>query len=300
MRILITGREGQLARSLADRVTGHEVMFAARPEIDLAEPGSVARAIAEAQPALVINAAAYTAVDRAETEEALAFRVNAEAAGEAATAAADANAAIVHLSTDYVFDGERTGAYRETDPTGPRSAYGRSKLAGEEAVRAANPQHIIVRTAWTYSPFGRNFVRTMLSAARDRDVLTVVADQHGSPTSCLDLADGIGAALAAIAAEPGRAPWGTYHLAGTGETSWFGFAAAVMEDARALGLAVAEVQPISTAAWPTPARRPANSVLDSSRFADSFGFTMPHWRSSLREVVGRLAADWTADAAGGR
>ena len=289
MRILVTGREGQLARSIAERFTGHELLFAARPEVDLAEPGSVSRAILEARPELVVNAAAYTAVDQAETDQPLAFRINGDAAGEAAKAAADVGAPVIQLSTDYVFDGRSDSAYRETDATAPQSVYGRSKLAGEEAVRALNPRHLILRTAWVYSPFGRNFVRTMLAAAHHRDVVTVVDDQRGNPTSALDLADGIAAAVAGDLSS-----WGTYHLAGSGVTSWCGVAAAVMEEAEALGLPTAEVRPIRTADWPTPAARPANSVLDSSRFADRFGFTMPHWRDSLREVVARIARDASA------
>ncbi len=290
MRILVTGREGQLARSLAERLAGHQLQFVARPEADLAEPGSIARAIVRSEADLVINAAAYTAVDQAESEEALAFRINAEAAGEAAMAAAQIGAPIIQLSTDYVFDGNKPESYRETDRTDPQSVYGRSKLAGEEAVRAGNPRHLIVRSAWVYSPFGRNFVRTMLVAARDRDVLTVVDDQRGNPTSALDLADGLGAALKRMEAATDDL-WGAYHLAGSGETSWCGFAAAVMKEAQALGLPIAEVRPIRTADWPTPARRPANSVLDSSRFAATFGFTMPHWRTSVGQVVGRIARD---------
>ncbi|HXH52826.1 MAG TPA: dTDP-4-dehydrorhamnose reductase [Sphingomicrobium sp.] len=299
MRILVTGRDGQLARSLSERLVDHELLFAGRPEVDLTERGSVDAAILAARPDAVINAAAYTAVDQAESEEALAFRINAEAAGEAAGAAAKVGASIIQLSTDYVFDGSGSSAYRETDLTAPQSAYGRSKLAGEQAVRAANPRHLILRTAWLYSPFGRNFVRTMLAAARQRDVLTVVEDQRGSPTSALDLADGIAAVLGRHPAEAIGGLWGTYHLANAGETSWYGFAVAIMDEARGLGLRSAEVRPIRKADWPTPARRPANSVLNSSRFARAFGFTMPHWRNSLAEVVRRIASDSPAEVGAG-
>lgn len=288
MKILVTGREGQLARSLAQRLAGHELVFAARPEVDLARAGSVASAIRETRPDWVVNAAAYTAVDQAETDEESAFRINAEAAGEAAAAAHEVGAPIIQVSTDYVFDGTAARPYREGDPTAPRSAYGRSKLAGEEAVRAAGPRHLILRTAWVYSPFGRNFVKTMLAAATRRDELTVVGDQRGNPTSALDLADAIRSAIASDdGALDGR--WGTYHVAGTGEASWFEFATRVMEEASARGLPAARVRPIRTAEWPTPAPRPANSTLDTDRFALSFGFRMPPWQASLADTVAQLA-----------
>jgi dTDP-4-dehydrorhamnose reductase len=289
MRIVVTGREGQLARSLAERLPAHQLTFASRPEVDLTRPGEIADLIVEARPDCVINAAAYTAVDQAESEEAVALRVNAGAAGEAAEAAAQVGAPIIHVSTDYVFDGSRSGPYLEADTPQPQTAYGRTKLAGEKAVRAGNPRHLIIRTAWVFSPFGRNFVKTMLKAARERNELTVVADQRGNPTSALDLADGIAAAIASIEGGSSNKAWGTYHLAGSGETSWCGFAAAVMEEAESLGLPSAAVRPIRTADWPTPARRPANSVLDSGLFARTFSFVMPAWQSSLRQVVRRLA-----------
>jgi dTDP-4-dehydrorhamnose reductase len=290
MRIVVTGREGQLARSLAERLSHHELLFAARPEVDLTKRGDVSRAIVEARPDWIINAAAYTAVDQAEKEEPIALRVNGEAAGEAAAAAAEVGARFIQLSTDYVFDGSRSGAYRETDTPCPQSAYGRSKLAGEEAVRAATRCHLIIRTAWVFSPFGRNFLRTMLQAASERSELKVVDDQRGSPTSALDLADGIAAAIAQVSARPSDRLWGTYHLAGSGETSWCGFAASILDEARALGLPSVPVRAIRTDDWPTPARRPRNSVLDSSLFAERFSFRMPPWQSSMRQVMHRLAS----------
>ena len=285
MRLLVTGREGQLARSLAERFVAHpgiELIALGRPQLDLAEAGSVARAIREHRPDLVINAAAYTNVDQAEDEPELAFRVNADAAGEAAAAARAIGARNVHVSTDYVFDGRATGAYAEEAPTNPLSVYGRSKLAGEEQVRAADPDHMILRTSWVYSPFGRNFVKSMMSAARDRDVLTVVEDQAGSPTSALDLADAI---LEAVRS------WrsGTYHVAGFGQTSWCGLARAIMAECRRLDLPSAQVEPIRTEAWPTKAARPRNSVLDCSKFARDFGIRLPDWRGSIAATVERLA-----------
>ena len=262
-------------------------MALGRPELDLESPGSAAVAIAEAAPDIVINAAAYTAVDQAEDEPERAFRINADAAGEIADAAARTGAAVIQLSTDYVFDGQGEGPYREDAPVNPLGVYGRSKLAGEEQVRAANPRHAIVRTAWVYSPFGRNFVKSMMAAAATRDRLTVVDDQRGSPTSALDLADGL---LAMIEAGGG---WGeTYHLAGGGEaTTWCGFAREIMGQCAANHLATVPVEPIRTEDWPTRAVRPRNSVLDSSRFEEAFGFVMPDWRLSAREVVERLARE---------
>lgn len=290
MKILVTGGDGQLARCIIERGkgTGLDIVALRRTEADLAVPGSLAAAIRSVAPDVVINAAAFTAVDLAEDEPDLALRINADAAGEAAAAAGDLGAAIVQLSTDYVFDGRAQVPYREDAATGPLGVYGRSKLAGEGQVRAANPRHVIVRTAWLYSPFGRNFVRTMIEAARTRDWLNVVDDQVGSPTSALDLADGL---LAMVGRWRGGEQAGigtTYHLAGSGVTSWCGLAEEVMTCCRALGLPSAAVRPIKTVDWPTKAARPASSVLDSGKFARDFGFVMPDWRHSVADVVRRL------------
>jgi dTDP-4-dehydrorhamnose reductase len=288
VRILLTGRQGQVARSLAEKVAGLDdlqLVSAGRPEVDMAQRGSVARVIRALVPDLVINAAAYTAVDQAEDEPELAMRINAEAAGEAAATAREVGAGIIQISTDYVFDGQAREPYAEDAPTNPLSVYGRSKLAGEEAVRAANPEHIILRTAWVFSPFGRNFVRTMVAAARERDVLDVVDDQRGSPTSALDLADAILAIAAGWPAGSGH----TYHLAGSGAASWFEVASEVMANCRRLGLAAAEVRPIRTADWPTKAVRPPVAVLDCSRIERDLGLRLPDWRQSVAAVVDRLA-----------
>ena len=287
MKILVIGRDGQLARSLAEKAGAHPDLnlgFTSREEADLSSSGSVAAAIAAARPDLVINAAAYTAVDKAEEEPALAFRVNGEGAGEAAAAARRVGAPIIQLSTDYVFDGAAAEPYAEDAPANPLSVYGRSKLAGEGAVRAANPDHLILRTAWVYSPFGRNFVKAIAAAARDRDRLDVVADQMGCPTSALDLAD----AILAIA-ERGVG-WGeTYHLAGSGSASWFDLAAEVMSHGRRLGMPTAEVRPIRTADWPTKAARPAFAVLDCAKIERDLGLRLPDWRQSVAATVERLA-----------
>ena len=288
MRVLLTGRDGQVARSLIEKALSlpdMELIPAGRPEVDLADPGSIARVIRAVSPDLVINAAAYTTVDQAEDEPERAFRVNAEAAGEAAAAARKVNAAIIQLSTDYVFDGQAGEPSRESARTNPLSVYGASKLAGEEAVRAANPDHLILRTAWVYSPFGRNFVRTMVAAARGRDALDVVDDQYGSPTSALDLAEAILAIAADWPLDSGR----TYHLAGSGTASWFDLASEVMANCRRLGLPAAEVRSIATAEWPTRAARPPYAVLDCAAIERDLGIRLPDWRQSLTATVERLA-----------
>lgn len=288
MRILVTGREGQVARSLVERAAGRKdltLIALGRPHLDLEKPETIGLAIADARPDLVINAAAYTQVDQAEEEPERAFRVNGEAAGDVAAAAATLGVPIIHLSTDYVFDGRLDRPYREDDPVNPLGVYGRSKLEGEERVRAANSDHAIVRTAWVYSPFGRNFVKTMMTAAHTRDELNVVADQVGNPTSALDLADGLLAM-----AEQWRGS-GTWHLAGTGDASWHEFAEAIMSACREAGEPSARIAPIRTQEWPTKAVRPANSRLSSARFEADFGFAMPDWRASVLDVVMRVAKE---------
>jgi dTDP-4-dehydrorhamnose reductase len=302
MKILVTGAEGQLARSLVERAAARSHMrlvALGRPRLDLAREGSATSAIEALRPDIVVNAAAHTAVDTAEDEPQLAFRINAEAAGEVAAAAAGVGARVVQVSTDYVFDGRNKDPYREGDPTHPLGVYGASKLAGEERVRGANPRHTIVRTAWLYSPFGRNFVRTIMDAALVRDVLTVVDDQLGSPTSALDLAEGLLAMTDGWKDSPEVGTGETYHLAGRGVASWCALADHVMGECRARGLASAEVRPIGTADWPTRAARPANSVLDSGKFASDFGFIMPDWRSSVSSVVARIGPDPASDSCSG-
>ena len=287
MKLLVLGETGQLARSLVERVVvagDFEVRALGRGAIDFEEPATIAPAIAGERPDVVINAAAFTAVDAAEAEETKAIAINAVGAGEAARASAEAGAAFIHISTDYVFDGSGEGVRGEEAPTAPLGAYGRSKLAGEEAVRREHSAALIIRTAWVYSPFGHNFVRTMMNAAKQRDELRVVDDQRGNPTSAFDLADGILAS-----ARQGWEEGQTLHLAGTGAASWAELAEAIMDECRRLGLPAARIVPIPTSEYPTPARRPANSMLDSRRFQDRFGFTMPDWRVSLGPIVERLA-----------
>jgi dTDP-4-dehydrorhamnose reductase len=292
MRVLVTGREGQVVRALLERgatVPGLELIAAGRPDLDLAVPGSAAAAVRRIEPEVVISAAAYTAVDQAEDEPELANRVNGEAPGELAGAAREVGARIIHLSTDYVFDGRKPEPYREDDPTGPIGAYGRSKLLGEERVRAGNPDHLILRTAWVYSPWGKNFVKTMMALARSRDEVKVVADQRGSPTSALDIADGLLALLACLQKGAAIGCGQTYHLAGTGVATWCEFAGRIFADCARLGRASATACPIATFDYPTKAARPVNSMLDSGKFAEAFGYRAPDWRMSATAVVERLA-----------
>jgi dTDP-4-dehydrorhamnose reductase len=287
MRILVTGRDGQVARSLAERSAAHpriELLFAARPDCDLVLAGSAAAAIRAARPLLVVNAAAYTAVDRAEQEADLARRVNADAAGEIAAAAAAIGAPLIHLSTDYVFGGSGTKPMSEDEPIAPLGTYGRTKAEGEARVREEQPDHLILRTAWVYSPFGTNFVKTMLRLAAERDEIGVVADQLGSPTNALDLAEVI-LVLAERRLSGDASGWGdTYHAAGTGAASWADVAEEVM---RASG-APTRIRRIATSDFPTPAKRPAWSVLDGSKLGQRFGLALPEWRGSLGAVVARL------------
>ncbi|WP_136621038.1 MULTISPECIES: dTDP-4-dehydrorhamnose reductase [Mesorhizobium] len=291
MRLVVTGREGQVAASLLEAgqgPAGVEVIAIGRPELDLAKPDTVIDAIVAAKPDIVVSAAAYTAVDQAEDEPDLAFAVNAVGAGKVAEAARRLGVPVIHLSTDYVFDGSAPGAYVETDATAPCSVYGASKLAGEQAVASANPRHLILRTAWVYSPFGRNFVKTMLKLAADRDEIAVVADQWGNPTSALDIADAILHAAAQLHDNKGSGASGIYHLAGTGEVNWSGFACHILDTSRMFGGPWARVRGIATVGYPTKARRPANSRLSSAKFASVFGWTAPDWRLSAEAVVRRL------------
>lgn len=297
MRLVVTGRDGQVAASLLEAgqaAAGVEVIAIGRPQLDLARPDTVIEAIAAAKPDIVVSAAAYTAVDQAEDEPDLAFAVNAVGAGKVAQAASRLGVPVIHLSTDYVFDGTKDAAYVETDATAPRSVYGASKLAGEQAVASANPHHLILRTAWVYSPFGKNFVKTMLRLAADRDEIAVVADQWGNPTSALDIADAILHAAARL--HEGAAASGIYHLAGTGEANWSGFARHILDTSRVLGGPLARVRDIATMDYPTKARRPANSRLSSAKFADVFGWRAPDWRQSTEAVVRRLLDGETKQA----
>jgi dTDP-4-dehydrorhamnose reductase len=288
--VLVVGRSGQLALSLAERAErrGVELIFAGRPDLDVLDPDALRRAVAGSGANVVINAAAYTAVDKAEDEPEAAYAINAVAPGLLAEAAQENGARLIHVSTDYVFDGAGDRPWREDDPTGPASVYGRSKLAGEQAVGAVLADHVIVRTAWVYSPFGSNFVRTMLNLARTRPALRVVDDQIGNPTSALDLADGLLAILAAWQDAPARGLGAAYHLAGAGAASWADFAQEIFALSKARGGPSAEVSGIASAEWPAKAPRPLNSRLNSELFAETFFYRAPPWQESLLTVVDRI------------
>ncbi|MBB3998229.1 dTDP-4-dehydrorhamnose reductase [Aureimonas pseudogalii] len=291
MRLLVTGREGQVAQALLALASDElDVVALGRPELDLTDRATIERAIAAHRPDVVVNAAAYTAVDKAESDEAAAFAVNRDGAGHAAAAAAAAGLPIVHLSTDYVFPGDKDGRYREDDATGPQGVYGRSKLAGEAAVASANPRHAILRTAWVYGAYGNNFLKTMLRLAETRDVLRVVADQLGTPTYAPDIAEGV-VRVARRLREPGASDaTGVFHMVCEGETNWAGFAGEIFAVSALDGGPSALVEPITTAEYPTPAKRPANSRLDTTLFGDRFG-ALPDWRSGVVRCLAALKAN---------
>lgn len=294
--ILVFGAAGQLGLEVMAQAgaKGIESIGCTRADADITDPAAVEAAILAAKPLLVLNAAAYTAVDRAEAEPERAFAANVTGAENIARAAAARGVPIVHMSTDYVFDGSKTSAYVETDPIAPLGVYGRTKAEGEARVRAANPRHFILRTAWVCGRFGANFLKTMLRLAGEREELTIVADQRGCPTATQDIAEAIFAIGRACA--EGSAPPGTYHFAGTGATTWHGFATMIVAaQAQATGRQP-KVKAIATADYPTPARRPANSELDSSLFADRFGYRAKDWRTRTEEIVGALLTETRAKA----
>ena len=289
MRLAVTGRTGQVARALAETGprAGVEVVALARPALDLAVPGTVLPALRAAGVDAVVNAAAHTGVDAAEDDAEAAFALNEGGARDVARAAAELGLPVIQLSTDYVFDGSGDRPWREDDPTGPLGVYGASKLAGEAAVRAATANHAILRTSWVHSPFGSNFVKTMLRLGAERDVLRVVDDQIGAPTSAHDIAAGVIAVARNLLADPGPALRGTFHMAACGETSWAGFARETF--ARA-GLGV-EVTGIASEDWPTRAARPRNSRLDCTKLLRVHGVALPHWHEGLAPVIARLRED---------
>jgi dTDP-4-dehydrorhamnose reductase len=288
--ILILGADSQVAREFAARAAHAGVALSAvrRTEVDIADRAAVQAAIARAAPVLVVNTAAYTNVDRAETEVEQAFRANAIGPAVVARSCAEADVPLVHLSTDYVFDGRKDGPYTEDDPVAPLSVYGRSKAEGEAAVRGGLQRHVILRASWVYGAYGSNFLKTILRLAQERDELSIVADQHGCPTATADIADAMLAVAARVAED--AAPWGTYHFGGRGATTWHGFAAEIVEAQAGLTGRRPRVVPITTSEYPRPARRPANSVLDSSRFQRTFGLRAADWRERTRSVVAALVS----------
>lgn len=290
--MVVTGGPGQLVLSLAERgaLAGHQVVAVGPPQLDLAgdNDAGILAALRAAQPQVIVNAAAFTAVDKAESESELAVAINARGAGAVARTAAELGVPLIHISTDYVFSGGKPAPYVESDSPAPTGVYGASKLAGEEAVLAACANAAILRTAWLYSPFGQNFVRTMLGLAASRDEISVVCDQIGSPTSALDLADAVLAVAANLIASPDPALRGVFHAAGEGAASWAQFAEVIFTASAARGGPSARVIPITTAEYPTTAKRPANSQLDCGKLARTHGLRLPDWQSSVDAVVSRL------------
>lgn len=287
MRAVVIGTSGQLATELFRRASPALELLPPR-RLDITDQPALLQHLDEQRPDVVLNASGYTAVDRAESEPERAFAVNATGPEALARWCAQNDALLVHVSTDYVFDGQKSAPYVETDPTGPLGVYGASKLAGEDAVRAALQRHVILRTSWVFSAHGHNFVKTMLKLARERDELRVVADQRGRPTAASDLADAVLAA--AVHATAASGVGGTFHFANAGETSWHEFASAIVdEQAHATGRRP-PVLPIPSSAYPTPAKRPASSVLDTQSFERTFARPCRPWRDALHEVVRELVA----------
>ena len=287
MKILLAGGSGQLAQELQPiLLSSGEVIAVDRTHLDLSRPESIRQAMAEIQPDLVVNAGAYTAVDKAESEPELANAVNGIAPGIFAEGCEKLGASLIHFSTDYVFDGSHGSAYLETDSTNPLGTYGKSKLAGEEAIRKAGNRHIIIRTAWVYGNGGKgNFVKTMLRLGKEREEIRVVADQIGSPTWTRDLAEAISQIIPLLGSET----FGTYQYTNSGVCSWYDFAIAIFEEAAKLGLPlkVQRVIPITTSEYPTPAKRPAFSVLSTVKISALLGTHPPHWRQGLRQMLAR-------------
>lgn len=284
MRVLVAGREGQVARALMARLgaDGHEVTALEPPALDITAEVSIAAAMAQTRPQLVVNAAAYTAVDRAEDQREIAYAVNRDGAAMLAIAAAAAGAPFVHFSTDYVFDGAKGAPYLETDPVSPLGVYGRSKAEGERAVLAANPRSVILRTAWVCSADGANFVKTMLRLANERDELRIVADQHGAPTFAADLADAVAVMAPRLcAAQPDQRHFGLFHLSGQPHTTWHGFTAEILAQAAARGHKRPVLSAIATADYPTRAVRPPDGRMDCSKIARIHGIEAADWRLSL-------------------
>ena len=287
MKVLVTGAHGQVGWELSNR-SGHRgfnILALDRATLDITDQSAVNRTVGRSGASVVVNGAAYTAVDHAESEPELAFAVNRDGPAYLASACAEVGIPLVHISTDFVFDGRKQGPYLETDRVSPLSIYGKSKASGELATRERLRQHIILRTSWVYGVHGHNFVKTMLRLGRERDVIQVVADQYGCPTYAADLAETILGIVAQLQ-ESRLITWGTYHYCGKGLTSWYGFAKKIFELASAYTtLAVKRVEPITTEAYPTVAKRPPNSALDCSLLAEKYGIMQLPWVASLAEMI---------------
>lgn len=289
--ILVVGKSGQLARCLYDLARQQKLPLAVagRPDLDLGKASSIEGVVSAVAPCVIVNAAAYTAVDRAEEEPAQAYQINCEGAAWLAATARAYGIPFVHISTDYVFDGLKTSPYREDDAPAPLGVYGRSKLKGEIAVRDANPDAIVIRTSWVYSPYGQNFLRTMIRLSATQACVRVVNDQHGTPTSAVDLAAGVLEIVQQLRADHISDRSGIYHLAGRGETTWHGFAEAIFTNLARRKRPVPRLETITTAEYPTPASRPANSCLDSDKAARVFKVRLAPWQASLDRCLDQLA-----------
>ena len=297
MKILLLGKDGQvgweLQRALAPL---GELRALGRADADFTDPESLRAVVRGFAPDVIVNAAAYTAVDKAEADAAMAHNVNAVSPGVLAEEAAAGNAWLVHYSTDYVFDGTKEGAWVETDAVNPLSVYGRTKYDGEQRIAASGARHLILRTSWVFAPRGGNFAKTMLRLAKERETLSVVADQHGAPTGAELLADATALALHRIAAPGADAQHlsGVYHLAAAGATTWHAYARHVLAQAQSHGAVLKAgpdaVQPIAASAFPTPAARPANSRLDCNKFSANFGVSLPDWRHHVNRLIAELSA----------
>ncbi|MGE7814601.1 dTDP-4-dehydrorhamnose reductase [Pseudomonas sivasensis] len=285
MKILITGQHGQVSQALQAHLQGlGELMVLGSNQLDLAKPDQIREQIRAHRPDLIINAAAHTAVDQAESEPDAAFAINAIAPGILAQEAKALGIPLIHYSTDYVFDGSKHAPYTEADAPNPLSVYGQSKLAGEQAIAAAGGQYLILRTSWVYSNQGKNFLLTMQRLLQEKPQMRIVADQIGAPTWAGTIAGSTRALIERwLAGEAGE--WGIYHLTAQGETSWFGFAQAIGEHLHADGKACAELEAIPSSAYPTPAKRPLNSRLDCSRLQQQWHVSQPHWQDALRECL---------------
>ena len=303
IRVLVTGAGGQVGAEVVRELAGRaEVIARERTQLDLANPASIAAGVRAARPDVIVNCAAYTAVDRAETDREAARTVNAIGPGVLAEEAKRCGALLLHFSTDYVYDGTKRLPYLETDPVNPLSAYGATKLEGEEAIAAAGAAHVILRTSWVYGARGRNFLFTMLRLGRERPELRIVDDQRGAPTSSRGLArlvrelldrGGDTDEISRAEVDKVAAMGGIYHATAAGETTWFGFAQAIFDEMlrqRRLDFAAPSLVAISTAEYPTPARRPANSVLSNARLRATFGVGIVDWRRGLEETVSALPA----------
>ena len=292
-KILLTGVNGQVGHALTNKLSNFDVIALSREQLDLAKAHDIKRVVREIKPDLIINPAAYTAVDKAESEPELAFAINAIAAQILAEEAAKLNAALIHFSTDYVYDGRKTSPYVETDDVNPVSIYGKSKLAGEDAIRAVGLPHLILRTSWVYGAYGKNFLKTILRLASERDGLRIVADQFGAPTSSESIAEGVIQLIQAWQPSE-QSQTGIVHFSNTGKTCWHSFSCEIIKlynelaIGPALTTSVENIAAIRTADYPTPAARPANSCLDNNKLNDVFGVQLPTWQQGLQQVMQSL------------